>query len=178
MKKNKKNSLVKSILDTGIFLFTVLIITYLCLTFVTQRTEVKGTSMEPTLYEGDNIMIDKLSYHFRSPKRKEVICFYSENKKEILIKRVIGLPGETVRIEGGGIFIDGKEINDYIGGLNYAGRAVNDVVLSEDEFFVIGDNRQDSIDSRYQEIGNIKKDKILGRAFWLFYPFDRIRMVK
>ncbi|MCR4741174.1 MAG: signal peptidase I [Lachnospiraceae bacterium] len=178
MKKGKKNTSLKKITDLSIFILIVLATAYLLVTFVTQRTRVDGISMEPTLYDGDNIMMDKLSYHFRSPKRKEIICFVPYGSKEILIKRVIGLPGETVRIENGDIYIDGEIFNDHIGGMNYAGRAAQDIVLGRDEFFVLGDNRTDSVDSRYDEIGNVDGKRILGRAFLLFYPFNRVRVVK
>ncbi|MCR4924085.1 MAG: signal peptidase I [Lachnospiraceae bacterium] len=179
-KKNQKKGSEgsKKLMEFSLFVFLVLAISYILVTFVTQRTRVNGTSMESTLYDGDNIMMDKLSYRFRSPRRKEIVCFYSANKKEILIKRIIGLPGERVKIEKGSIYIDGKLLNDYIGGLNYAGIAAEEIRLGEDEYFCLGDNRGASIDSRYAEIGNVKREDMLGRAFLLYYPFNRIRIVK
>ncbi|MCR5733091.1 MAG: signal peptidase I [Lachnospiraceae bacterium] len=178
MKKGKNNGFLKKLIDLSVFILIVMVATYLCATFVTQRTRVDGISMEPTLKDGDNIMMDKLSYHFRSPKRREIICFVPENEKDIVIKRVIGLPGDTVKIENGDILINGEIYNDHIGGMNYAGLAASEIVLSDDEYFVLGDNRLDSIDSRYEEIGNVSKKRILGRAFLLFYPLERLRIVK
>ncbi|HAG70448.1 MAG TPA: signal peptidase I [Lachnospiraceae bacterium] len=178
VRRRKKNSGLKKLTELSVFMLVVLVSAYLILTFVTQRTMVKGSSMESTLKNGDNIMMDKLSYRIRDIRRGEVICFYSENERETLIKRVIGLPGERVRISGGCIYINDEELTDRIGGLSFAGRAENEVTLSSDEYFVLGDNRGDSIDSRFEEIGNVKRKNILGRAFLLFYPLNRIRIVK
>ncbi len=178
VKKKKADPGMRTIVDISVFLLVVLISTYFVLTYVTQRTQVKGTSMEPALYSGDNIMVDKLSYNLREIRRGEVICFNIESGKDTLIKRVIGLPGETVSINGGSIYIDGEVINDYIGGLSFAGLAENGVTLGEDEYFVLGDNRKDSIDSRYEKVGNVKRRNIMGRAFFLFYPFNRMRIIK
>ncbi|MBR2275497.1 MAG: signal peptidase I [Lachnospiraceae bacterium] len=176
--RKKQNPTVKGLIDGSVFVLVVLVCTFLVLTFVTQRTRVTGTSMETTLYDGDNIMMDKLSYRFRPVRRNEVICFVSKRDNETLIKRVIGLPGETVRINSGTIYINDEPINDYIGGISFAGRAEDGITLEKNEYFVLGDNRMDSIDSRYEEVGNVRKEDILGRAFLLFYPFQRIRVVK
>ena len=176
--KKKKDPAIRHVVDISVFVLIVLVITWLVLTYVTQRTQVKGTSMETTLFDGDNIMMDKLSYRLRDVKRGEVICFTADSGRETLIKRVIGLPGENVMINGGSIYIDGTAINDYIGGLSFAGLAENGITLGKDEYFVLGDNRKDSIDSRYSEVGSVKKGDILGRAFFLFYPFNRMRIVK
>ena len=176
--RKKQNPVVKALMDGSIFVLIVLVCTFLVLTFVTQRTRVSGTSMETTLFDGDNIMLDKLSYRFRAVRRNEVICFVSGKEKETLVKRVIGLPGETVRINAGSIYINEEPINDYIGGISFSGRAEQEILLGKDEYFVLGDNRKDSIDSRYDEVGNVRRKDILGRAFFLFYPFSRIRIVK
>ena len=176
--QKKKRRGLKRLVDASFFVLIVLVSTYLIVTFVTQRTQVRGSSMETTLFDGDNIMMDKLSYHLRDIRRGEVICFVSDKEGETLIKRVIGLPGETVRIGNGSIYIDGEAIDDYIGGLSFAGRAEGEIMLARDEYFVLGDNRRDSIDSRYEAVGNVKKRDILGRAFFLFYPFNRIRIVR
>ena len=178
VQKKKTDPAIKRMVDISVFVLIVLAVTYFVLTFVTQRTMVKGTSMETTLYSGDNIMIDKLSYRLRDIKRGEIICFRADSGRDTLIKRVIGLPGETVMINQGSIYIDGEIINDYIGGLSFAGLAENGVTLDGDEYFVLGDNRRDSIDSRYSEVGFVKRRDILGRAFFLFYPFNRMRIVK
>ena len=145
VQKKKKTPMIRHIADTSVFVLIVLVSTYLAVTYVTQRTQVKGTSMETTLFDGDNIMMDKLSYRLRDVKRGEVICFTAGSGRETLIKRVIGLPGENVMINGGSIYIDGTAVNDYIGGLSYAGLAENGITLGKDEYFVLGDNRKDPL---------------------------------
>ncbi len=172
-----KKRTLKKIVDFSVFVFAILAAAYLVLHFVTERTRVSGSSMETTFFDGDNVMIDKLSYRFRNIRRNEIICFSSKKGEETLIKRVIGLPGETVRISGGSIYIDGEPIDDYIGGLSFAGRAEEDVVLGSGEYFVLGDNRGDSIDSRFEEIGNVRKKDIVGRAVLIFYPFSRVKVI-
>lgn len=169
---------MKKTVDISIFILVVLLAAYLIVTFVGERTRVNGVSMENTLYDGDNIMMDKLSYRFREVERFDVICFYAGEAKENLIKRVIGLPGETIRISGGTIYVDDEPLNDYYGGISFAGRAEEGVTLGPEEYFVLGDNRMESIDSRYEQIGNVKKKEIMGRAGFVFYPFSRIRVIK
>ena len=134
--RKKQNPTVKGLIDGSVFVLVVLVCTFLVLTFVTQRTRVTGTSMETTLYDGDNIMMDKLSYRFRPVRRNEVICFVSKRDNETLIKRVIGLPGETVRISSGTIYINDEPINDYIGGISFAGRAEDGITLEKNEMSI------------------------------------------
>lgn len=180
--RRKKSSLLrflKKVVDTGVFLLIVLTLTYLTVTYVAQRTIVHNVSMQKTLYEGDNLITDKLTYRFREPERFEIICFRSESEKHDLIKRIIGLPGETIRILDGEIYIDGEVIADREGlkSPSYAGRAEYEITLGSDEYFVLGDNREESIDSRYEEVGNVKCDTIVGRAVFLIYPFQKVGLV-
>lgn len=164
-KNRKKGKFVKKVFDTGIFLLVVLVIAYLLSGYVVERLKVRNVSMQPTLNSGDSILIDKISYRFRSPKRNEIIIFRQNKTGEELIKRVIGLPGETVQIRDGVIYIDGEEIKD-IKGLEkpeFAGNAADKIHLMEGEYFVLGDNREESIDSRYEEIGVVTDTRIIGR---------------
>lgn len=177
------NKILKEILSTGIYLLVVLGLTYLVITFVGQRTEVNGSSMEPTLQDGDNLIVDKISYRFRDPERFEVIVFPFEYQNETyFIKRVIGLPGETVQIDlDGTIYINdepmyeifGKEVIDEA----HVGIAIEPITLGEDEYFVLGDNRNDSFDSRYEQVGNIHKSEIIGRAWVRIWPFDSMEVI-
>ena len=184
MRANKKKSLLwhslKKIVDVGVFLFVVLLLTYLVVTYVGQRTIVHNVSMQRTLYEGDNLLTDKLSYRFREPRRFEVICFRCVGEEDDLIKRIIGLPGETIQIKNGDIYINGEQIADVAGlePAENAGRAAYEITLLSDEYFVMGDNRQESIDSRFEEVGNVRKDAIVGRAFFRIYPFHKFGRIK
>ena len=167
------NKVMKEFLNTAIYLLCVLGAVWLVITFVGQRTEVEGASMENTLHNGDNLIVDKLSYRFRDPERFDIIVFPFDDE-EYYIKRIIGLPGETVKIEDGVIYINGEVLEEHYGlePMEDPFDTYDAVTLGSDEYFVLGDNRNHSKDSRSAEVGLIKKDKIVGKAFFRIYPFD------
>lgn len=178
------NKTMKEIINTLAYLLGVLCLTWLLITFVGQRTEVDGSSMEPMLSHGDNLIVDKISYRFRDPQRFDIIVFpfkYKENT--YYIKRIIGLPGETVQIdEKGNIYIDGEILQENYGREiikpEYVGIAAEPVVLGEDEYFVMGDNRNNSSDSRTEIVGNIKREDIVGRAWVRIWPLSKIGVLR
>ena len=140
--------------------------------------------MEPMLSNGDNLIVDKITYRFRDPQRYDIIVFpfkYQENT--YYIKRIIGLPGETVQIdEQGNIYIDGEVLPENYGREiirpDTVGIATNPIVLGEDEYFVMGDNRNNSTDSRTEIVGNIKREDIIGRAWVRIWPLNKIGILK
>ena len=168
---------LKEILNTILYIAAIFVLTYLFITFVMQRTEVSGSSMEPTLYNGDSLLVNKISYRFSDPKRFDIVIFpYRYGNDQYFIKRVIGLPGETVRIdENGVIYINGVVLEESYGAevINDPGRAATEITLGPDEYFVMGDNRNHSMDSREESVGNIKRKDIIGKAFIRIYPFSR-----
>lgn len=172
----------KEILSMILYLAFIFIAVYLIITFVGQRTAVNGDSMEPTLSSGDNLIMDKLTYHLRDPERFEVIIFPCPTKPDVYyIKRVIGLPGETIQIKDGCVYIDGELLETDIYGIakmDEAGIAHEPLTIGEDEYFVLGDNRPISRDSRYEDVGLISRDSIEGRAFIRIYPFDKIEVIE
>ena len=179
------NKVLKELLSTGMYLLVVLCLTYLFISYVGQRTEVEGASMEPTLSEGDNLIVDKISYRFRNPERFDIIVFPPyENKENVYyIKRIIGLPGETVQIdENGNIYINGEILEESYGkeiiDAEKTGIAAEPVTLGEDEYFVLGDNRNNSLDSRDSGVGNIHRDDIVGRAWLRIMPFSEFGLLK
>ena len=178
------NKVMKEMISTLLYLLGVLCLTWLVITFVGQRTEVDGSSMEPTLTNGDNLIVDKLSYRFRDPERFDIIVFpYKHKAKTYYIKRIIGLPGETVQIdEQGNIYINGEILSESYGReiikAEYIGLAAEPIVLGEDEYFVMGDNRNNSTDSRYPQVGNIKREDIIGRAWVRLWPFSSFGILK
>lgn len=179
-KKKRISSPVVSMLKTGIFILLVLLICYFLVNYVFRRTIVHNVSMQKTLFEGDNIIMDELSYNLADPKRYDIICFKSYREKDLLIKRIFGLPGETIRVTEGKIYIDDKEIRDIKGldEIEISGLAEDGVTLSDDEYFVIGDNRSESIDSRYSDVGNVRRKDILGKASLVIWPPNRIGIIK
>ena len=172
----------KEILSMVLYFAVVFLSVYLIITYVGQRTEVNGDSMEPTLSNEDNLIMDKLSYHFRDPKRYEVIIFPCPDDPSVYyIKRIIGMPGETIQIKDEKVYIDGKvlESEKYgIAPIEEPGIAEEPLKLGDEEYFVMGDNRPVSRDSRYEEVGPISKDTIEGRAWVRIYPFSKMGMVK
>lgn len=172
-----KKSVVKEILSTSVYLLCVLIATYLIIHYVGQRTEVQGSSMEPTLQDADNLIVDKITYRFREPQRFDIIVFpFQYEEDTYYIKRIIGMPGERVRIDWDGtIYIDGEVLEENYGleVIQDPGWAADEIFLGEDEYFVLGDNRNNSTDSRAELVGNIHKDDIIGRAWVRIYPFEK-----
>ncbi len=173
---------LKEALQTSLILFIALLVSLFIVTFVGQRTVVDGESMENTLYNGDNLIVDKISYRFHEPERFDVIVFPAHyNSKVYLVKRVIALPGETIYIdENGKIYINDELLEEDFGKevILSAGTAGEPLTLGENEYFVMGDNRNCSLDSRDFMVGNIHKDEIIGKAWIRIYPFDKIGWVK
>ncbi len=176
--EEKRQSIFSLILGYIAYFAMIFIIALLLVKFVGQRTVVHGTSMVPTLENGDNLIADKVTYRFREPERFEIIVFpYEYEEKTYYIKRIIGLPGETVYIDDdGNIWIDGEILEENYGSepIEYAGLAAEEIVLGEDEYFCLGDNRGVSKDSRYSDVGNIKRSDIIGRTIFRIWPLSGI----
>ena len=165
-----------------IYLAIVFVLTYLVVEFVGQRTVVSGSSMESTLSDGNNLIVDKLSYNFKDPERFDIIVFkYQHEENTYYIKRIIGLPGETVQIDkDGNIFVDGSLLEEDYGNeviLN-PGLAEEPFILGEDEYFVLGDNRNGSTDSRDPLVGAVSEDWILGRAWVRIWPLSDFEILQ
>lgn len=167
--KPKKGSIIRELI-----IYAVVIV--LCVTavprYVMQRTKVDGVSMRNTLQDYDNLLVEKVSYYFKDPARFDIITLYPYGRgkgKDYYIKRIIGLPGENVRIDGNVIYIDGKPLEEHYGRqkIEDGGSASegDGVTLGDDEYFVMGDNRNESIDSRF-EVGPVKRENIDGHAFF------------
>lgn len=173
---------LKEILSTSLYLLFVLCAVYLVIHFVGQRTQVQGSSMEPKLSSEDNLIVDKISYRFHEPERFDIVVFpfrYEENT--FYIKRVIGLPGETIQIdEMGNILINGEILEESYGKevIQNPGRAYEEIVLADDEYFLMGDNRNNSTDSRDPSVGNVRRDEIIGRAWLRIWPLDQFGFIK
>lgn len=164
-----------------LYILVIIGISYLVITFVGQRTQVSGSSMETTLSDGDQLIVDKISYRFRDPARYDIVVFpYKYEKNTYYIKRIIGLPGETVQIVDGYVYIDGQKLDEHYGNevMKNPGIAEEPLVLGADEYFVLGDNRNNSQDSRAANVGVIHKDDLLGRAWVRIWPFDKFGVIK
>ncbi|MCI9076242.1 MAG: signal peptidase I [Dorea sp.] len=187
MGKNKRERSRSRVVLGALFgwiLYIAIIIglAFLIIIFVGQRTSVSGHSMETTLQDGDQLIVDKISYRFRDPKRFDIIVFpYQYEENVFYIKRIIGLPGETVQIKDGYTYINGQKLESDVYGaevMEGGGIAAEPVVLGEDEYFVLGDNRNHSSDSREPSVGVLKRKDLLGRAWVRIYPFDNMGVIR
>lgn len=178
--KNKRfvKSLVYDLIFYAVLIFACL---YIIPNFVLQRTIVDGASMENTLKDKEQLYVEKLSYHFDALKRFDIIVFYPYGREndDYYVKRIIGLPGEKVQIIGSSIYINDKILTENYGKepIENPGRAAAPIYLADDEYFVMGDNRNMSKDSRNSEVGNVKKENIGGRVILRIYPFNRFGFI-
>ncbi len=181
-KEEKKSGALREILSMIGWILFIFCLVFLVTTYVGQRTRVEGHSMEPALSDGDNLIVDKISYRFHDPERFDIIIFpYQWEPNIYYIKRIIGLPGETIQIDDeGNIYIDGEVLQEHYGleRIKNPGSAREPITLGEDEYFVLGDNRNNSEDSRFTQVGVIHRDDIVGRAWLRIYPFDRIGFIR
>ena len=181
-KEEKKSGALREILSMIGWILFMFCLVFLVTTYVGQRTRVEGHSMEPALSDGDNLIVDKISYRFHDPERFDIIIFpYQWEPNTYYIKRIIGLPGETIQIDDeGNIYIDGEVLQEHYGleRIKNPGSAREPITLGEDEYFVLGDNRNNSEDSRFTQVGVIHRDDIVGRAWLRIYPFDRIGFIR
>lgn len=165
-----------------LYILIIIGLTYLIITFVGQRTRVRGSSMETTLSDGDNLIVDKLSYRFWEPKRYDIIVFpYQHEENTFYIKRIIGLPGETVQVVDGYTYVDGEILSSDVYGaevMDSPGIAAAPIQLGEDEYFVLGDNRNHSSDSRDASVGVLKRENLIGKAWVRIYPFDSLGVIR
>ena len=172
--KKPVSALVRELLViAAIFLVCLIIVP----NYIIQRTIVNGDSMNESLHDGDQLMVDKLTHHFKDYERFDVVVFYpfgKDKSDEYYIKRIIGLPGETIQITGDTIYIDGKVLEENYGKepMTYAGIAAEPVTLGEDEYFLLGDHREVSFDSRYDQVGVVGKKQIAGKAVVRIWPMS------
>ena len=148
---------------------------------VCARTQIIGNSMNAIFENNDSVLINKMHYAFSSPKRFDVIAFKAEglNSSRIYVKRVIALPGETIQIREGKVLVNGQVLSEDVSDADIltAGLVAEPVTLHEDEFFVLGDNRNNSEDSRFSNIGMVRENNILGKVWMITSPVSRMRII-
>ena len=175
--KEGKTGIVREVLS----FFLYVAIAFLIIHFVGQRTYVSGSSMENTLSDGDNLIVDKLTYRFSDPKRFDIIVFpYKYEENTYFIKRIIGLPGETIQVTDGKIYINGQVLDESYGRevLKSGGIAETPITWGVDEYFVMGDNRNDSMDSRDPSVGVLHKSELVGRAWVRIWPLSKFGILR
>lgn len=161
----------KGFIFIGICLVVAVSLSIIISQYVIHHTTVDGKSMSYTLEDGDMLIIDKLTYQFSKPRRFDIVVF-PVSDDEYYIKRIIGLPGETIQIIDGKVYINEQLLDDPYGfeDITYYGEAIEPIHINEGHYFVLGDNRNESVDSREASIGVIPEEKIIGRAIFVLYP--------
>lgn len=180
-KMEEERSIFRELAGWVVYLLIIIAASYLIVTYLGQRTEVSGQSMETTLHDGDNLIVDKISYRFREPERFEIIVFpYQHKENTYYIKRIIGLPGETVQVADGCVYINGEILDEHYGNelMEVPGIAEEPITLGADEYFVLGDNRNHSSDSRDPSVGILHREDLLGRAWIRVWPLNQFGVIK
>ena len=181
-KRKVNTALLKEIgIWTGEILAVMLIAVALVL-FIGFRIKVVGASMSPTLESGEEILVNRFRYKIFSPKQNDLIVFLpnGNEKSHYYIKRVIACPGDKVQIKDGVVYVNGKKFDEKVAVANIENPllAENEITVGEDEYFVLGDNRNNSEDSRYASIGNVNKEYIVGKAWFVVSPWGKFGFIK
>lgn len=180
-KEPKVKKIIKECIIWFVEIIFVIVLAYLIIAYGVERTVVLGDSMNLTLKDREKVIINKMVYRYSDPERFDVVVFRQSGKEHSYynIKRIIGLPGETVQIIDGIVFIDGTPLKEKIEvePMVNGGLADEEILLEENEYFVLGDNRNNSEDSRFANIGAILRTDIIGKAWIRIKPFDFISQI-
>lgn len=177
--KNEETSLLRRITGWIVDIVVVLALAWFFLYAFGTQIHIAGQSMGPVLEPDDVVLMNRLAYDFGKPDRMDVVVFMREDEKEN-VKRVVGLPGETVQITGGYLYINGErlEAEDGLDQVSLGGLAENPIELGNDEYFLLGDNRESSEDSRFANIGNVKEEQILGKVWLRLFPLIHFNFIR
>ncbi|HBG00753.1 MAG TPA: signal peptidase I [Firmicutes bacterium] len=170
----KPKSQIRELVET---VGSAVLIAAFIMIFIARAYTVNGDSMLPTLHHGERLLVDKISYRFVDPSRGEIIVFKNpSDTNEQFVKRVIGLPGDEVAIVQGVVYINGQPVGeDYT--LAPARIGFTSQIVPEDTYFVLGDNRNNSEDSRFNRVGFLPRDLIIGRAIWRYWPLNQMDLM-
>ncbi len=163
-------------------IIVIIVLAFFISEMFADKITIAGHSMEPAIMQEEVVLVDKLSYEFISPKRGDIISFYLSDdvdNEQVYVKRIIGLPGETVQIKDGYVYIDDKIIDksSEIYKASIAGIAEDEIILGENEYFVLGDNRASSEDSRFDNVGLVNISQVEGKVWFRISPFEKIGML-
>lgn len=172
-----KYLIIDDILKWIIDIVLVVIIALFVINYYGESVDIIGNSMNPIVENDEKVLLDELSYELGQPERFDIVA-YTTRSGEVSVKRIIGLPGETIQIVDNVIYIDGEVIKDnFYKGKFESGYVDEAIVIGDNEYFVMGDNRNVSEDSRFEYVGNVSKEDILGKVWFAYYPFTKLRMI-
>lgn len=181
-KKKVNVMIVKEVITWMVEILITLMLAFTFVYFVGLRTSVVGQSMAETLNSGDEILVNRFIYKVTDPNPGDIVVFLpnGNEKSHYYVKRVIAVPGDTVQIKNGVVYVNGEEYEETVETalIEEAGLAEEEVTLLDNEYFVLGDNRNNSEDSRYANIGNIKKEYIIGKAWFRVSPWAKMGFIK
>ena len=181
-KRYEEDTRLLNILKFAADVCIIIVFAYALILFTCDRTTLSGNSMESAIASGDTVLINKMAYTLTSPSRYSVIAFKLPNVagSKVYVKRIIGLPGETVQIKEGHVYINGALLENDISNEDILtkGLAGSEIILKADEYFVLGDNRNNSEDSRFASVGMVKRKNVVGKVWMVIEPFDSFGFVK
>lgn len=171
-KGEKKSSALRAIVEVVVIVAAAFVVAMLVQAFIVKPFTIHQVSMQPTLLEGDRILLNRLSYHFRDPESGDIVVFHSPvTEGEDLVKRVVAVAGDRVEIKDGSLFVNGeRRVEPYLMDQDFRGELA-ETLVPEGMVFVMGDNRNNSGDSRY--FGPIDNESIIGCAFCVYWPIGR-----
>ncbi|WP_078681609.1 MULTISPECIES: signal peptidase I [Clostridium] len=171
--------MLKSLIELIKSIIIAIIAAILIITFVFETVSVDGQSMFPTLNHKDRLIVQKVSYYFSKPKKGDIIVFkYPSDTREKFIKRIVAVAGDKVKIENNKLYVNEVEVYEPYLNEKFINGSYNEVVVPENTFFVLGDNRNYSRDSRYPDVGFVNNKLIVGKASFRIYPFNRIGRIR
>lgn len=173
------NSILRSVVHWICDLIVVVAFAWFLVYGFLNQTIISGHSMSPTLEAEDMCLVNRLAYDVGDPKRYDIVVFEREDTKQTNVKRVIGLPGDSIQIVAGSVYVNNRKLNDpRIGNVSLPGIAENPVELSEGEYFLLGDNADSSEDSRFSNVGNVRREAIRGKVWFRLKPFRNIGLIR
>lgn len=180
-KRHVELARVKAVAKNALSYLLVIFLALILVLAFFYRVKVLGPSMETTVHSGDSVLVDRIRYKISGPHRGDIVAFLpnGDREAEISIKRVIGLPGEKIQIKNGALYINNKVYNSDISNetINHTGLAENELKLGKGEYFLLGDNRNNSEDSRYESIGKVTRKELIGKV-WLNVTFSNFGLME
>lgn len=180
-KKKKDVKLIKEVAVWSTEIVLTILLAFILVYFIGLQTSAVGQSMANTIYNGDTVLVNRLTYLVSDPKPNDIIVFKpnGNEKSHLYMKRVIGVPGDTVQIISGLVYVNGEIFIDEVSvpSIEEAGIANEPIILKEGEYFVLGDNRNNSEDSRFANIGNVRKEHIIGKVWFKFVSWSEFEFL-